>query len=942
MADNDQPPGSGAPSPPSDIRPISLIDEMKRSYLDYAMSVIVARALPDVRDGLKPVHRRILYSMHENNYTPDRAYNKSARVTGDTMGKYHPHGNQAIYDALVRMAQDFSMRVPLIDGQGNFGSVDGDPPAAERYTEVRLARPTMTLLDDLENETVDFQANYDGREQEPVVLPAKFPNLLVNGAGGIAVGMATNIPPHNLGEVIDACIAYLDNPAISIEELIEIVPGPDFPTGGLILGKAGIRSAYHKGRGSILMRGRVTTEILRKEREALVITEIPYQVNKATMVERIAELVREKKIEGISDIRDESSRDGMRVVIELKRDAMADVVLNQLYRFSTLQSTFGANMVALIGGRPEQLNLKDMIRAFTDFREEVIGRRTKFLLRKARDRAHVLVGLAIAVANIDEVIALIRKAPDPAAAREQLMARDWPAKDVIPLVELVADPRHKVSAQGTYRLSEEQARAILDLRLQRLTALGRDEIGDELSKLGGEITDYLAILRSRARIIAIVKDELNAIKAQFGTPRRTEILEMDAEVEDEDLIQREDMVVTVSHKGYIKRVPLSSYRAQRRGGKGRAGMATREEDFVTRIFIANTHTPVLFFSSRGMAYKMKVWRLPIAAPQARGKALINLLPLAKDENITTILPLPEDEGSWAKLDVMFATNGGTVRRNKLSDFIEVRQNGKIAMKLDEGDRIIGVAVCDENKDVLLTTAEGQAIRFPVTDVRVFKGRESAGVRGIKLEGKDQVISMAILGHIEALPAERVAYVRQANMMRRGGSEQEQDVESEGNGQEVVLLPERYAELSAHEEFVLTVSENGYGKRTSAYEYRISGRGGKGIIAMTVNQRNGKLIGSFPVEEGDQIMLVTDRGQLIRIPVEGISVMGRSTQGVIVFDTAEGERVVSVEHIPDVENGNGEEGHTGDGPLDDGPEDESPQDEGPQHEDAEDDGSSEES
>ena len=616
----------------------------------------------------------------------------------------------------------------------------------------------------------------------------------------------------------------------------------------------------------------------------------------------------------------------MRVVIELKRDAMSDVVLNQLYRFSPLQSTFGANVVALIGGRPEQLNLKDMIRAFTDFREEVIGRRTKFLLRKARDRAHVLVGLAIAVANIDEVIALIRKAPDPAAAREQLMAKDWPAKDVIPLVELVADPRHKVSAQGTYRLSEDQARAILDLRLQRLTALGRDEIGDELAKLGGEITDYLAILRSRARIIAIVKDELNAIKAQFGTPRRTEILEMDAEVEDEDLIQREDMVVTVSHKGYIKRVPLSAYRAQRRGGKGRAGMATREEDFVTRIFIANTHTPVLFFSSRGMAYKMKVWRLPIAAPQARGKALINLLPLEKDENITTILPLPEDEGSWAKLDVMFATNGCTVRRNKLSDFIEVRQNGKIAMKLDEGDRIIGVAVCDEKKDVLLTTAEGQAIRFPVTDVRVFKGREFAGVRGIKLGGKDQVISMAILAHIEAAPAERMAYVRQANSIRRGSAEFESDMEAEENGSEAVSVsPERYAELSAHEEFVLTVSENGYGKRTSAYEYRISGRGGKGIIAMTVNQRNGKLIGSFPVEEGDQIMLVTDRGQLIRIPVEGISVMGRSTQGVIVFDTAEDERVVSVEHIPDVENGNGDEGSdegsADDGPLDDGPLDE---------------------
>ncbi|MGZ5862344.1 MAG: DNA gyrase subunit A [Methyloceanibacter sp.] len=903
MADNDQTHAPGEPpASPSDIRPVSLIEEMKRSYLDYAMSVIVARALPDVRDGLKPVHRRILYSMHENNYTPDRPYNKSARVTGDTMGKFHPHGNQAIYDALVRMAQDFSMRLPLIDGQGNFGSVDGDPPAAERYTEVRLARPAMMLLDDLENETVDFQPNYDGREQEPVVLPAKFPNLLVNGAGGIAVGMATNIPPHNLGEVIDACIAFLDDPAIGVGELSEIVPGPDFPTGGLILGRMGIRSAHHKGRGSILMRGRVTTETLRKDREALVITEIPYQVNKAAMVEKIAELVREKKIEGISDIRDESSRDGLRVVIELKREAVADVVLNQLYRFSPLQSTFGANMVALIGGRPELMNFKDMIWAFTEFREEVIGRRIKFLLRKARDRAHVLVGLAIAVANIDEIIVLIRKAPDPATAREQLMGRDWPAQDVIPLVELIADPRHKVSAKGTYRLSEEQARAILDLRLQRLTALGRDEIGDELKKLGTEIGDYLEILRSRARIIGIVKDELLSIKQAFGTPRRTEILESEGEVEDEDLIQREDMVVTVSHKGYIKRVPLSNYRAQRRGGKGRAGMATREEDFVTRIFIANTHTPVLFFSSRGMAYKMKVWRLPLAAPQARGKALINLLPLDKDENITTILPLPEDEQTWGKLDVMFATNGGTVRRNKLSDFIEVRQNGKIAMKLDAGDRIVGVAVASEQNDVLLTTAEGQAIRFPVSDVRVFKGRESAGVRGIKLEGKDEVISMAILGHVDASAPERTAYVRQANVVRRGGAEQEPDVEAESNGQEtVVLTPERYAELSAHEQFVLTVSENGYGKRSSAYEYRISGRGGKGIIAMVVNQRNGRLIASFPVEESDQIMLVTDRGQLIRVPVEDISVVGRSTQGVIVFDTAEDERVVSVEHIPDVES-----------------------------------------
>jgi len=906
LADNDKTEVEGPG--PSDIRPISLIEEMKRSYLDYAMSVIVSRALPDVRDGLKPVHRRILYAIQRLGLDWNKKHMKSSKVVGDTMGDFHPHGNLAIYDALVRMAQEFSMRVPLIDGQGNFGSVDGDPPAADRYTEARLAKIAQYLLDDLDKDTVDFKPNYDDRLEEPSVLPAKFPNLLVNGAGGIAVGMATNIPPHNLGEVIDACIAYLDNPAISIEELVEIIPGPDFPTGGLILGRSGIRAAYHKGRGSVLMRGRVTTETVRKEREALIISEIPYQVNKSSMVEKIAELVREKRIEGISDIRDESDRQGMRVVIELKRDAMADVVLNQLYRFSALQSTFGCNMVALIGGKPEQLNLKDMIRAFSEFREEVVGRRTKFLLRKARDRAHVLVGLAIAVANIDEVIAVIRKAPDPATAREQLMTREWPAKDVVALVELIADPRHKVSAKGTYRLSEEQARAILELRLQRLTGLGRDEIGDELKMLGGEIGDYLEILRSRARIVTIIKDELIAIKTEFGTPRRTEILEMEGEVEDEDLIQREDMVVTVSHKGYIKRVPLSAYRAQRRGGKGRAGMATREEDFVTRIFIANTHTPVLFFSSRGMAYKMTVWRLPLAAPQARGKALVNLLPLDKDESITTILPLPEDEASWAKLDVMFATNSGTVRRNKLSDFIEVRQNGKIAMKLDGADRIVGVQVCNEQQDVLLTTAEGQAIRFPATDVRVFKGRESAGVRGIKLEGDDQVISMAILGHIEAGPAERATYIRQANMIRRGGAEvQEPEIDAEVDGEEtVVLTPERYAELSAHEEFVLTVSENGYGKRTSAYEYRISGRGGKGIIAMVVNPRNGRLIASFPVEETDQMMLVTDGGQLIRVPVQDISVMGRSTQGVIVFSTAEGERVVSVEHISDENGGEGED------------------------------------
>ncbi|MGD9869126.1 MAG: DNA gyrase subunit A, partial [Hyphomicrobiales bacterium] len=870
------------------------------------------------RDGLKPVHRRILFSMHENGYEWNKPYRKSARVVGDVIGKYHPHGDSAIYDALVRMAQTFSLRLPLIDGQGNFGSVDGDPPAAMRYTECRLAKVAHSLLEDIDKNTVDFRENYDNTEMEPSVLPARFPNLLVNGAGGIAVGMATNIPPHNLGEVVAACIAYLDNPAITIDELIGIIPGPDFPTGGLMLGRGGARSAYHKGRGSVIVRGRVHQETVRKEREALIITEIPYQVNKAAMIERIAELVREKRIEGISDIRDESDRDGMRVVVELKRDAMADVVLNQLYRFSPLQSSFGCNMVALNGGRPELMNLHDLVRAFCEFREEVVERRTKFLLGKARDRAHVLVGLAIAVANIDEVIALIRKAPDPATAREQLISRDWAAQDVAPLVELIADPRHKVSARGTYRLSEEQARAILELRLQRLTGLGRDEIADELKALGEQIADYLDILRSRSRIVAIVKQELQAIADEFNTPRRTEILDVEAEVEDEDLIQREDVVVTVSHKGYIKRVPLSTYRAQRRGGKGRSGMATREEDFVARIFVANTHTPVLFFSSRGMAYKLKAWRIPAAAPQSRGKALINMLPLEKDERITSILPLPEDEASWAELHVMFATRSGGVRRNRLSDFIEIRQNGKIAMKLDEGDEILAVEICTEADDVLLTSAGGQAIRFPVPDVRVFAGRTSTGVRGINLGKGDEVISMAILRHVEASPGERAQYVRQANSIRRGvsGAQDEPvDVDIEGGEEGAELTKERYAELSALEQVILTVSENGYGKRTSAYEYRVSGRGGKGIIGMTVNERNGRLVASFPVEHGDQIMLVSNGGQLIRVPVDGISLLGRSTQGVIVFDTAEDERVVSVEHITGdeaEENGEGEAGEPGGG------------------------------
>ncbi|ERF85361.1 DNA gyrase subunit A [Bradyrhizobium viridifuturi] len=908
MSDNedDKP---GEPPAPSDIRPVSILDEMKKSYLDYAMSVIVSRALPDARDGLKPVHRRILYSMHEQGHTPDKKYVKSARVVGDVIGKYHPHGDQSIYDAMVRMAQDFSLRVPLIDGQGNFGSIDGDPPAAYRYTEARLTKAALAVLADIDMETVDFQPNYDNSEQEPSVLPARFPNLLVNGAGGIAVGMATNIPPHNLGEVVDACVALIDNPALSIDELIDIIPGPDFPTGGIILGRQGIRSAYHLGRGSIVMRGKVTIDTIRKDREAIIITEIPYQVNKATMVERIADLVKEKKIEGIGDLRDESDRDGYRVVIELKREAVPDVVLNQLYRFTPLQTNFPANMLALDSGRPQTMTLKDLLTIFVAFREQVVTRRTKFLLGKARDRAHILVGLAIAVANIDEMIRVIRTSPDPNTARDTLMSRDWPARDVEAMITLIDDPRHRINDDGTLRLSMEQARAILDLRLQRLTALGRDEISDELDKLAAEIADYLDILRSRARVQGIVKTELAEVKQQFATPRKTVIIEQEGEVEDEDLIQREDMVVTVSHAGYVKRVPLSTYRAQRRGGKGRAGMQTRDEDFVARLFVASTHTPVLFFSSRGQVYKEKVWRLPMAAPNARGKALINILPLEQGERITTIMPLPEDESSWGNLDVMFATTSGTVRRNKLSDFVDVRRSGIIAMKLGEGEAIVDVQICTERDDVLLTAAGGQCIRFPVPDVRVFTGRTSMGVRGIALAEADRLISLAILRHVETTSDERSAYLK----MRRavaGEATTEEPVETEGEetaNDAIQLSQERYAELSAAEQVVLTVSVNGYGKRTSSYEYRTTGRGGKGIVAMSVNNRNGNLVASFPVEDADQIMLVTDKGQLIRCPVADIRVAGRSTQGVIVFDTAEDEHVVSVEHIPEEENsenGNG--------------------------------------
>jgi DNA gyrase subunit A len=903
VADNDDKTGAPTPANPGEISPISIEEEMKKSYLDYAMSVIVSRALPDVRDGLKPVHRRILFSMNENGYDWNKPYRKSARIVGDVMGKYHPHGDQSIYDALVRMAQEFSLRLPLIDGQGNFGSVDGDPPAAMRYTESRLAKAAHALMEDIDKGTVDFKENYDNSEREPTVLPARFPNLLVNGSGGIAVGMATNMAPHNLGEVIDACLATIDNPAIAIDDLIDIIPGPDFPTGAMILGRMGIKSASHTGRGSIVMRARVHTEELRKDREALIVTEIPYQINKSVMIERMAELVREKKLEGISDIRDESSREGMRVVIELKRDAMADIVLNQLYRFTALQSTFGINNVCLTGGRPEVMNLKDLIQAFIAFREEVVTKRTKFLLTKARDRAHILVGLAIAVANIDEVIALIRRSKDAAEAREALMGRSWPAKDMAPLITLIADPRHTLSEEGTYILSDEQARAILDLRLQRLTALGREEIAEELEKLATEIADDLDILRSRARVMTIIKNELLSVRAEFATPRRTQIVENDGEVEDEDLIQREDMVVTVSHAGYVKRVPLSAYRAQRRGGKGRAAAQMREEDFVTKLFVASTHTPILFFSSAGMVYRLKVWRLPVGNPLARGKALINLLPLAQDERITTIMPMPEDEATWGSLQLMFATRSGGVRRNELSDFENINRAGKIAMKLDDGDQIAGVEICSSTDDVQLTTAQGQCIRFAVGDVRVFKGRDSTGVRGIKLEKDDKVISMSILRHVEASPDERGAFLKMSRAV--AGEEVEQGAADDETAAETTLTQERYVEMGAAEQVILTVSANGYGKRTSSYEYRITGRGGKGITAMAVNDRNGPLVASFPVEDSDQIMLVTDGGQLIRCPVHGIRKAGRATQGVIVIDVADDEHVVSVEHISEEEDGAGE-------------------------------------
>jgi DNA gyrase subunit A len=882
------------PRPPSggdqDIAPISIVEEMKTSYLDYAMSVIVSRALPDVRDGLKPVHRRILWTCQENGYRPDRAYRKCARIVGDTMGKYHPHGNQAIYDALARLVQPWSMRVPLIDGQGNFGSMDPDPPAAERYTEARLAKPAMALLEDIDKDTVDFTPNYDATEREPQVLPARFPNILVNGAGGIAVGMATNIPPHNLGEVLAACRAFMDDPAISSEGLMEHVKGPDFPTGALILGLSGIRSAYTTGRGSILMRSRHVVEEGRGDRRSIVLTEIPYQVGKNGLVEKIAEAAKDKRIEGVSDIRDESNREGVRIVIDLKRDATPDVVLNQLWRHTPAQSSFPANMLAIRGGRPETLTLRDFIEAFIRFREEVITRRSKFELLKARERAHILLGLVVAVTHLDEVVKLIRGSASPAEAREKLLEREWPGDQIRPYIQLVeaVEPQ---KAGEVYRLSDAQVKAILELRLHRLTALGRDEIGNELEGLAKNIGELLEILADRARLYAVMREEFDAVESEFATPRMSELATAADGIEDEDLIEREDMVVTVTMSGYIKRTPLSVFREQKRGGKGRAGMATKEEDAVTTVFITSTHNPVLFFSNFGQVYRMKVWRLPEGGPNTRGRPMVNLLPLAEGETISTVLPLPEDEAEWGGLHIMFATARGTVRRNSMDAFTNIRVSGKRAMRFggddeeenDVNDRLIGVSLLTEEDDVLLATRHGKAIRFKATDVREFQSRDSQGVRGIRLAAGDEVISMSILHRVGTSQEEREAYLRFAAW------------KGEKDG-ECPISPDRMAELAEKEQFILTATENGYGKRSSAYEYRRTNRGGQGITNIDTSERNGCVVASFPAHQGEALMLVTDQGKMIRTTVGDIRVMGRSTQGVTIFRVGENEHVVSVAKI----------------------------------------------
>ena len=885
----------------SGILPVTIENEMSSSYLDYAMSVIVSRAIPDVRDGLKPVHRRILYSMSQMGLDYNKPYRKSARVVGDVIGKYHPHGDSAVYESLVRMAQSFSMMAPLIEGQGNFGSVDGDRPAAMRYTECRLEKITTLMLDDIDKDCIEYQENYDGSESEPTVLTSRFPNLLINGAGGIAVGMATNIPPHNLSEVIDGCVTILNNPEITDDELNEIIPGPDFPTGGLIIGRNGIKSAQQTGRGSVVLRGKAEIEE-KNNRNSIIISEIPYQVNKSNLIEKIAEVVRDKRVEGISDIRDVSDRHGIRVVIELKKDAEADVILNQLYKYTPLQSSFGCNMVCLNSGKPELLSIRQIIDAFLEFRVDIVVKRTTYLLNKSRDRAHVLVGLAIAIANIDEIIKVIRSSPDPATARDYMLKKKWIPKNVESLIQLIDDPRHKIATDGSYMLSTEQVQAILDLRLQRLTAIGRDEIEKELNSIGEQIKEYLEILTNRTVLDSLIEKELIDAKDSFGVPRRTEITDLELDVDDEDLIPKQDVVVTVSHKGYIKRVPLSTYRSQRRGGKGRAGMSTRDEDFVTRIFVENTHTPILFFSSTGIVYKMKVWKLPQGTPQSKGKAMINLLPLSEGENITTIMPLPENEQEWENLYIMFTTENGNVRKNKLSDFVDVRANGKIAMKLQDNDEIKTVETCTDQDDLLITTLKGQCIRFRVSDVRLFVGRSSTGVRGIRLAKGDRVISSAIIKSMSATTEERAAYLKMSRAVR-GDIESDND-ENEENNENItpaILSDEKYAEMGASEQFILSISNNGYGKRTSTFEYRVTGRGGKGIIAMVVNDRNGNIADSFPVDAANQIILVTNNGKLIRCPVDDIRIASRSTQGVKIFDVDDQEQVVSVERLGDLES-----------------------------------------
>jgi DNA gyrase subunit A len=875
---------------------ISITSEMKSSYLDYAMSVIVSRAIPDLRDGLKPVHRRIIYSMYEKGITHDKSYRKSAKSVGDVMGSYHPHGDSAIYDALVRMAQDFSMSLPLVDGQGNFGSMDGDSAAAMRYTESRLQKVTSYMTGDLDKDTVDFTDNYDGKEREPTVLPARFPNMLVNGAGGIAVGMATNIPPHNLGEVIDATLELIDNPDLSMERLMEIIPGPDFPTGAIMLGRSGARKAYLEGRGSVIIRAKTFVEEIRKDRYAIIVNEIPYQVNKSTMIEKIAELVRDKKVEGIAHVQDESDRVGVRVVIELKRDATPEVVLNQLFRFTPLQTYFGCNMLALNSGRPEQLTLRDFLTHFISFREEVVARRTAFELRKARDRAHILCGLAVAVTNVDEIVATIRASADAAEARAKLMTRRWPAHDIAPYIKLVDDPSHTINEDGTYNLSETQTRAILELRLQRLTQIGVKEVTDELQELAGKIKNYLEILASRERIMEIISNELIEVKTQFAVPRRTEIVDWSGDSSDEDLIEKEDMVVTITSSGWAKRTPLADYRAQKRGGKGLSGMATKDEDVITTLFVANTHTQLLFFTDDGMAYKLKTWRLPLGGRTAKGKPIVNILPIPTGVGIAAIMPVDRDEVDWDDLQIVFATSKGSVRRNRLSDFTNVKSNGKIAMKFegeDEGTRLINARICDENDDVMLVTSSGRAIRFPVTDVRVFNSRASLGVRGIKMTD-DEVVSMSVIRHFEADASERAAYLK----MRRAqaGADEVEGTDDDEDTVEGSISQERFEEMKAAEELLVTISESGTGKLSSSHDYPVRGRGGMGVTAMDKAMRGGPLVASFPVALDDQIMLATSKGQSIRCPVKGISFRSRSAGGVKVFDTGKGEVVVSVAYI----------------------------------------------